>query len=158
MDKVIIFDTTLRDGEQAAGASLNPQEKLEIARQLEKLGVDVIEAGFPASSAGDFEAVQLISKEVQRPIICALSFANADAIDKAWEAIKEAKKRGCQYYNFWGIHQPGRTPKSWDGLTLFKQGFGGDQVNYLTTQDLILSPKYFLTYWYEKYLNWRRGV
>lgn len=90
MDKVIIFDTTLRDGEQAAGASLNPQEKLEIARQLEKLGVDVIEAGFPASSAGDFEAVQLISKEVQRPIICALSFANADAIDKAWEAIKEA--------------------------------------------------------------------
>ena len=90
MDKVIIFDTTLRDGEQAAGASLNPREKLEIARQLEKLGVDVIEAGFPASSPGDFEAVQLISKEVQRPIICALSLANIDAVDRAWEAIKEA--------------------------------------------------------------------
>ena len=59
MDKVVIFDTTLRDGEQAAGASLNINEKLEIARQLEKLGVDVIEAGFPASSPGDFEAVQL---------------------------------------------------------------------------------------------------
>lgn len=75
-----------------------------------------------------------------------------------WEAIKEAKKRGCQFYNFWGIHQPGRTPKNWDGLTLFKQGFGGEQVDYLTTQDLILSPKYYLTYWYEKYLNWKRGV
>jgi len=75
-----------------------------------------------------------------------------------WEAIKEAKKRGCQYYNFWGIHQPGRTPKNWDGLSLFKQGFGGEQIDYLTTQDLILSPKYYLTYWYEKYLNWRRGV
>jgi len=75
-----------------------------------------------------------------------------------WEAIKEAKKRGCQYYNFWGIHHPGRTPKNWDGLTLFKQGFSGEQVDYLTTQDLILSPKYYLTYWYERYLNWRRGV
>ncbi len=90
MDKVIIFDTTLRDGEQAAGANLNPREKLEIARQLEKLGVDVIEAGFPASSPGDFEAVQFISKEVQRPIICALSLASIDAVDRAWEAIKGA--------------------------------------------------------------------
>ncbi len=58
MDRVTIFDTTLRDGEQAAGGSLNVQEKLEIARQLEKLGVDVIEAGFPVTSPGDFEAVQ----------------------------------------------------------------------------------------------------
>ena len=90
MDKVIIFDTTLRDGEQAAGASLNAQEKLEIAKQLDKLGVDVIEAGFPVSSPGDLEAVRLISKEVQRPVICALSHANAKAIDRAWEAVKEA--------------------------------------------------------------------
>ncbi len=90
MDKVIIFDTTLRDGEQAAGASLNVQEKLEIAKQLDKLGVDVIEAGFPVSSPGDFEAVRLISKEVQRPVICALSHANAEAIDRAWQAVKEA--------------------------------------------------------------------
>jgi len=90
MDKVIIFDTTLRDGEQAAGASLNIQEKLEIAKQLDKLGVDVIEAGFPVSSPGDFEAVRLISKEVQRPVICALSHANAEAIDRAWQAVKEA--------------------------------------------------------------------
>jgi len=90
MDEVIIFDTTLRDGEQAAGAGLNAQEKLRIAKQLEKLGVDVIEAGFPVSSPGDFEAVRLISEEVQRPVICALSHANAKAIDRAWEAIKEA--------------------------------------------------------------------
>jgi len=90
MDKVIIFDTTLRDGEQAAGASLNAQEKLEIAKQLDRLGVDVIEAGFPISSPGDFEAVQLISREVRPPIICALSHANAVAVDTAWQAIKEA--------------------------------------------------------------------
>lgn len=90
MDGVVIFDTTLRDGEQAAGAALNIQEKLEIARQLEKLGVDVIEAGFPISSLGDFEAVRTIAREVHQPIICALSHANPEAIDKAWEAVKEA--------------------------------------------------------------------
>jgi 2-isopropylmalate synthase len=90
MDRVIIFDTTLRDGEQAAGASLNAQEKLELAKQLDRLGVDVIEAGFPISSPGDFEAVQLIAQEVRRPIICALSHANAEAVDRAWQAIKEA--------------------------------------------------------------------
>ena len=91
MDKVIIFDTTLRDGEQAAGAGLSTREKLEIAKQLEKLGVDVIEAGFPISSPGDFEAVQLIAKEIQGSTVCALAHANAEAIDRAWEAIKEAK-------------------------------------------------------------------
>jgi 2-isopropylmalate synthase len=91
MDNVTIFDTTLRDGEQAAGGTLNIQEKLEIARQLEKLKVDVIEAGFPASSPGDFEAVKLISTEVRSPTICALTHANSKAIDRAWEAVKEAK-------------------------------------------------------------------
>ncbi|MFC2024924.1 2-isopropylmalate synthase [Chloroflexota bacterium] len=90
MDKIIIFDTTLRDGEQAAGGTLNIQEKLEIARQLEKLGVDVIEAGFPISSPGDFEAVSLIAKEIHTPIICGLAHANPDAIDRAWEAVKGA--------------------------------------------------------------------
>ena len=90
-DRVIIFDTTLRDGEQAAGGSLNVQDKLAIARQLEKLGVDVIEAGFPASSPGDFEAVRLIAKEVRTPVICALTHANPEAIDRAWEAVKEAE-------------------------------------------------------------------
>ena len=90
MDKVIIFDTTLRDGEQAAGGTLNIQEKLQIARQLEKLGVDIIEAGFPISSPGDFEAVRLIAKEVRTPVICALARAHPDDIDRAWEAVREA--------------------------------------------------------------------
>lgn len=91
MDKVVIFDTTLRDGEQAAGGSLNTQEKLEIAKQLEKLGVDIIEAGFPASSPGDFEAVKLISQEIRQTGICALTHANPKAIDTAWDAVKGAR-------------------------------------------------------------------
>ena len=89
-DKVIFFDTTLRDGEQSAGAGLTVEEKLEIARQLERLRVDVIEAGFAASSPGDFQAVQTISGEVRGPIITSLARCHADDIDKAWEAIKEA--------------------------------------------------------------------
>lgn len=92
MDRVVIFDTTLRDGEQAAGASLSAREKLDIAKRLESLGVDVIEAGFPISSPGDFEAVQLIAREIQESTVCALSHANAEAVDRAWEAIKEAKQ------------------------------------------------------------------
>jgi len=92
MDKVIIFDTTLRDGEQAAGTSLNLQEKLEIAGQLDKLCVDVIEAGFPASSIGDFEAVRIVARELRRPTICALTLANIEGIDRAWEALKEAER------------------------------------------------------------------
>lgn len=92
-DKIFIFDTTLRDGEQSPGATLNVQEKLEIAKQLAKLGVDIIEAGFPFSSPGDFEAVKLISKEVQCPTICALSRTRKGDIDKAAEALEEAKNR-----------------------------------------------------------------
>lgn len=75
-----------------------------------------------------------------------------------WEAIKEAKKRGCIFYNFWGIQQNGRTPKNWGGLTMFKTGFGGRQVDYVPTQDYIISPKYYITYFYERYLAWKRGV
>lgn len=89
-DTVIIFDTTLRDGEQAAGTSLTAKEKLTIARQLDALGVDVIEAGFPISSPGDFEAVQLIAREIRRPIICGLAHCRPAAIDRAWEALQEA--------------------------------------------------------------------
>ncbi|MFC2019885.1 2-isopropylmalate synthase [Chloroflexota bacterium] len=91
MDKVIIFDTTLRDGEQAAGGTMNVGEKLEIARQLERLGVDVIEAGFPISSPGDFEAVSLIARELKTPVVCALARAHPDDIDRAWEAVKKAQ-------------------------------------------------------------------
>ena len=91
-DRVIIFDTTLRDGEQAAGGSLNIQEKLEIARQLERLGVDVIEAGFPVTSPGDFEAVRLIAQEVRSPVICVLTHADLKAVDQSWEAVKGARQ------------------------------------------------------------------
>lgn len=73
-----------------------------------------------------------------------------------WEAMKEAKKRGCSVYNFWGIYRPGRTPEAWQGLTLFKQGFGGKQIDYIPTQDLVLSPFYRLTYLYEKILFLKR--
>lgn len=92
MDKVIIFDTTLRDGEQAAGGSLTVEEKVEIAHQLEKLGVDVIEAGFPISSPGDFQAVSQIAKTVKNSVVCGLAHANAEAIDRAWEAVKAAAR------------------------------------------------------------------
>ncbi len=91
MEKVIISDTTLRDGEQAAGTSLDLEEKLEIAKQLDKLGADVIETGFPVSSAGDFEAVRLIARELKRPVICALTLASIEGVDKAWETVRKAQ-------------------------------------------------------------------
>jgi 2-isopropylmalate synthase len=90
--KIKIFDTTLRDGEQSPGASLTMQEKLIIAKQLARLGVDIIEAGFPISSEGDFEAVKLIAKEVKGPIICGLARVMKADIDRAWEAVKHSKK------------------------------------------------------------------
>ncbi len=91
MDRVIIFDTTLRDGEQAAGFRLGAAEKLEVARQLAKLKVDVIEAGYPISSPEDFEAVRLISEEVEGPIITALSRAVPEDIDECGKALAKAK-------------------------------------------------------------------
>ena len=89
-DRVHIFDTTLRDGEQSPGISLNTQEKVEIAQQLARLGVDVIEAGFPITSPGDFEAVQEISRNVEGPVICGLARTHKADIDAAWGAITEA--------------------------------------------------------------------
>src|SRR5262245_4746651 len=91
-DRLIIFDTTLRDGEQSPGASMNLAEKLEIAHALHELGVDVIEAGFPIASPGDFEAVQAIAQQVEGPTICGLARCNAADIDRAWEALKPAMK------------------------------------------------------------------
>ncbi|RID99078.1 2-isopropylmalate synthase [Simplicispira hankyongi] len=91
-DKLIIFDTTLRDGEQSPGASMTRDEKLRIARQLERLKVDVIEAGFAASSNGDFEAVQLIANNIQDSTICSLSRANDRDISRAAEALKGANR------------------------------------------------------------------
>ena len=91
-EKIIIFDTTLRDGEQSPGASLNIKEKLEIAKQLAILGVDVIEAGFPISSPGDFEAVSMVAKLVKGPVICGLARAIEKDIDSAHNAVKYAKR------------------------------------------------------------------
>src|ERR671936_182208 len=91
-DRLIIFDTTLRDGEQSPGASMNLSEKLEIARALRDLGVDVIEAGFPIASPGDFEAVQAIAQEVHGPVICGLARTGFQDIDAAWNAIKDSER------------------------------------------------------------------
>jgi 2-isopropylmalate synthase len=91
-DRVHIFDTTLRDGEQSPGASLNVEEKIEITRQLERLGVDIIEAGFPISSPGDFEAVRRIAATVQNATVCGLTRARKEDIDVAWDALKGAKR------------------------------------------------------------------
>ncbi|MBI5640257.1 MAG: 2-isopropylmalate synthase [Nitrospirae bacterium] len=93
MRKIKIFDTTLRDGEQSPGASMNVEEKIQIARQLVRLGVDVIEAGFPIASPGDFDAVRRIAGEVQGAVIAGLARAKEEDIKRAWEAIKEAPKR-----------------------------------------------------------------
>src|ERR1035438_8289740 len=91
-DRVLIFDTTLRDGEQSPGISLNKQEKLEIAHQLARLGVDVIEAGFPITSPGDFQAVQAIAREVQGPVICGLARTSKQDIDAAWNAVRDSER------------------------------------------------------------------
>ncbi len=90
--RVLIFDTTLRDGEQSPGISLNTAEKLEIAHQLARLGVDIIEAGFPIASPGDFEAVQAIAREVNGPVIAGLARANATDIERAWEAVRDSER------------------------------------------------------------------
>jgi 2-isopropylmalate synthase len=91
LEKVLLFDTTLRDGEQSPGFSMNIAEKLRMAIQLEKLGVDVIEAGFPIASQGDFEAVKLIAESIKNSQVAALARANEKDIDRAWEAIKDAR-------------------------------------------------------------------
>ena len=88
-----IFDTTLRDGEQSPGASMNVEEKLRIAHQLARMGVDIIEAGFAISSQGDFEAIKTIGGEVEGPIVCSLARAKEADIKRAWEAVKDAPKR-----------------------------------------------------------------
>ena len=91
-EKLWIFDTTLRDGEQVPGCQLNTQEKIIVAKALEELGVDIIEAGFPISSPGDFSSVVEISKAVSNPIICALSRAVEKDIEVAGAALQYAKK------------------------------------------------------------------
>ncbi len=93
MRLIKIFDTTLRDGEQSPGASMNVDEKIQVAKQLARLGVDVIEAGFAISSPGDFDSIRRICTEVEGPIICSLARAKTEDIDRAWEALKDAPKK-----------------------------------------------------------------
>ena len=91
-DHVLIFDTTLRDGEQSPGATMSHDEKLEIAELLDDMGVDIIEAGFPIASEGDFLAVTEIAKRSKDAVICGLSRANFKDIDRCWEAVKHAAR------------------------------------------------------------------
>ena len=108
MDRVLIFDTTLRDGEQSPGISLDVGEKLEIADQLARLGVDIIEAGFPIASDGDFEAVEAIAKSVQGPVIAALSRTGFKDVDRAWEAVRHAERKRIHVF----IATSGPAPRS----------------------------------------------
>src|ERR1700730_8747004 len=92
VDRLIIFDTTLRDGEQSPGASMNLAEKLQVAHALKELGVDVIEAGFPIASPGDFESVQAIAREVHGPIICGLARTSKQDVEAAWNAVRDSER------------------------------------------------------------------
>jgi 2-isopropylmalate synthase len=91
-DRLVIFDTTLRDGEQSPGISLDVAEKLEIAEQLARLGVDIIEAGFPVASDGDFEAVRTIAQAIEGPVICGLSRTHLADVDRCWDAVRDADR------------------------------------------------------------------
>lgn len=105
MRTIKIFDTTLRDGEQSPGASMNIGEKLQVAKQLARLGVDIIEAGFAIASPGDFEAIRTIGGEVEGPIICSLARAKEEDIKRAWEAVKDTpKKRIHTFHSTSDIH------------------------------------------------------
>ena len=92
-DRVLIFDTTLRDGEQSPGASMTLEEKLEVADLLDEMGVDIIEAGFPIASNGDFEAVSEIAKRIKRATVAGLARAGQKDIDRAGEAVRHAASR-----------------------------------------------------------------
>src|SRR5438128_1628337 len=91
-DRVVIFDTTLRDGEQSPGATMTHEEKLEVAEVLDAMGVDIIEAGFPIASEGDFAAVHEIAKRTKNAVVCGLARAGQKDVDRAGEAIKPAKR------------------------------------------------------------------
>src|SRR5256714_3127626 len=117
MDRVIIFDTTLRDGEQSPGFSMNTLEKLEMARQLARLQVDVIEAGFPISSDEDFEATREVAKQVgtldNAPTICGLSRVGLADIDRCWEAVKNPRRPRIPTFSpTSGLHPQYKRPKS----------------------------------------------
>ncbi len=139
-DRVIIFDTTLRDGEQCPGASLNPKQKLEIAKMLDRLGVDVIEAGFAISSPGDFEGVRLIAKEVKRPVICSLARAVPRDIEAAGKALKPAKRKRIHTFVATSeIHMRYKLRKAEDEILRLAVAGVRQALNY--TDDVEFSPE-----------------
>ncbi|MFL5373089.1 MAG: 2-isopropylmalate synthase [Myxococcales bacterium] len=97
-DGIVVFDTTLRDGEQAPGASMDIHQKIRVARALQRLHVDVIEAGFPAASPGDFEAVAAVAREIEGPTVCALARAEKRDIDQVEAALRDARRRRCHVF------------------------------------------------------------
>lgn len=139
-NKIIIFDTTLRDGEQSPGASLDAQKKLEIARSLTRLGVDVIEAGFPISSAGDFAAVKMVATDVKGPIICGLARAIKKDIDAAFKAVSPARRRRIHVFLATSkIHMKYKLRKAEEQI--LREAF--ESVKYAKTlvQDVEFSPE-----------------
>jgi 2-isopropylmalate synthase len=139
-EKVFLFDSTLRDGEQTPGARLNHEEKLEVARQLARLNVDVIEAGFPVSSPGELKAVQAIAKQVKGPVICALARVVQEDIDAAWEAIKDAERpRLHVFLAASNIHMQHKLKK--DPNVLLEEGVEAVKYACRFTQDVEYSPE-----------------
>jgi 2-isopropylmalate synthase len=140
-DKVIIFDTTLRDGEQCPGASMNLREKMEIARQLERLNVDVIEAGFPVISDGDFEAVRTIAEEIKGPVICGLARCVDKDIDAAGAAVKAAGERGRihVFLATSAIHREFKLKKAEDEI--IRMAVAGVQRAKALVKDVEFSPE-----------------
>jgi len=105
-DQIIIFDTTLRDGEQSPGAAMTKEEKIRIARQLEKLGVNVIEAGFAAASPGDFDAIHEIAKIIKNSTVCSLARASENDVRRAGEAIQPAMQNPQKMVAFIRLLRP----------------------------------------------------
>ncbi|MFU8795552.1 MAG: 2-isopropylmalate synthase, partial [Dethiobacteria bacterium] len=139
-EKIFLFDSTLRDGEQTPGARLNYEEKIEVARQLARLNVDVIEAGFPISSPGEKKAVQAISRQIDGPVICALARAVQGDIDAAWEAVKEAKRpRLHVFLGASDIHMEHKLKK--DPALLLEQGVEAVKYAKKYCTDVEYSPE-----------------
>jgi 2-isopropylmalate synthase len=139
-EKIFLFDSTLRDGEQTPGARLNYEEKIEVARQLARLGVDIIEAGFPVSSPGELKAVQAISREIKGPVICGLARAVKGDIDAAWEAVKDAERpRIHVFLGASDIHMEHKLKQ--DPAKLLEQGVEAVKYAKRYTADIEYSPE-----------------
>ncbi len=139
-EKIFLFDSTLRDGEQTPGARLNYEEKIEVARQLARLGVDIIEAGFPVSSPGELRAVQAISRAIRGPVICGLARAIRGDIDAAWEAVKDAERpRLHVFLGASDIHMEHKLKQ--DPAILLEQGVEAVKYAKKFTADIEYSPE-----------------